>query len=131
MSFLRLSIAALLFIAPAANADELLCASKKEEALYFSTGQVRLVAEIASPTLLSRISLQTTGSDKLGFRGTEEVEGKASDRYVRFSLGGDAWCSYRLALPVAFMTKETTTAFLDAFCEEGVKSEVRLYCRVQ
>jgi hypothetical protein len=125
-----LLLAALFVLAPGyASADELLCASKKDQSLYVTTGQVRLRADIANPTLLERVSVSTTGSKQLGVL-VGEVEGVNKGEYVRFEIGADAWCSYRLALPKNFMTREKTPAFLDAFCEENGKDSIRLDCAV-
>lgn len=127
------ALALILVLASAqlASADELLCASKKDQKLYYSIGQVRLTAEINSPTLLSRLSMGITGSNHLGLNQEAEVNGTIGGDYVRFDIGSDAWCNYRLALPKGFMTKERTAAFLDANCEAGIKSSVRLNCAIQ
>ena len=119
-----------LLVAQTAQADELLCASKKNQTLYYTTGQVKLTAEIANTTLLYRLSLSTSGSDKLGVREAE-LKGKIQGDYVRFEIGGDAWCSYKLTLPKGFMTQESTPAFIDAYCEENSKYSVRLNCAIQ
>jgi len=119
-----------LSIIQAAQADELLCASEKNQILYYTTGQVRLTAEINNTTRLSRVSLSISGSEKYGV-SQAEVKGKIQGNYVRFEIGGDAWCSYKLTLPKGFMTRESTPAFIDAYCEESTKSSVRLNCAIQ
>jgi hypothetical protein len=110
------------------QADEIKCASARDQSLYFSTGQVRATAEVNSPILLSNLQISTTGSDVLG-ANESEVKGKVSGNWVRF-YAADAWCHYTLTLPRFFMTQETFPLFLDAGCEEQTKYEVRLKCRI-
>jgi len=119
-----------LSIANVARADQLLCASKKNEPLYYSTGQIKLTAEIADTTTLSMVTLRTSGSGTLG-SSESEVFGKIHGDYVRFEIGGDAWCSYKLALPKDFKTREQTWAYVDAHCEENANSSIRLNCSIQ
>ena len=108
-----------------AHADELLCASKKDQNIYFSTGQVLLTAEVNSPTLLSRLSMKVTGGSNLG-ANVEELNGN----WVRFQFS-DAWCDYTATLPKGFMTSESAAMFLDARCEENTNSTVKLNCKIQ
>ena len=118
------------FLCDSAQADELLCASKKDQSLYYSTGQIKVRAEINSPTLLSALSLKTTGSSTLGL-SEDVVKGKVIGNWVRFQ-GSDAWCDYTLALSRNFMTKEESfPLFLDARCEEKTNTSIRLNCKIE
>lgn len=131
MKKVLLLIAALPFFTTfSAQADEIVCASKKDAYIYFTEGQVLFRAEVNSSTLLGNTELTVKGEPKLD-ASTEESEGKATDKYVRFPVGSSLFCNYRLALPKDFMTKETTLAFLDAYCEEGYDSSATLSCRIQ
>ena len=112
-----------------AHADELLCASAGNQELYYTNGQVRLTAIINNETSLSNLELTTTGSDTLGV-SEEHIDGEIKGKYVRFSAS-DAWCNYRITLPLGFMQKATTVMFLDAYCEENSNYSIRLKCAVQ
>lgn len=112
-----------------AHADELLCASIGNQELYYTNGQVRITAIINNETSLRKLELSTTGSDTLGV-SEEKVDGKIKGKYSRFSFS-DAWCNYRIALPLGFMQKTNTTVFLDANCEENSNYSLRLNCAVQ
>jgi hypothetical protein len=115
------------------HAASLKCASKKEQTLYYSEGQVMLlVKDIVSETLMfdSSISLQPLG--KLGTR-EKTVNGSFSgnSNWVRFKIGADAWCNYRLALPRGFhKIRGNLTAYVDAYCEENSNYNIRLSCKI-
>lgn len=107
---------------------QLLCASKKNQDLYFTSGQIRVVATITNATEFEIISLSTTGGD-LGF-DEADLMGEVKGRYVRFKAS-DAWCNYNMALPANFLTSKTAPMFLDASCEEGNDYIIRLNCAVK
>lgn len=117
----------------AAQADTLRCASKKNETLYYTDGQLLLeVKNVASETLLMETSLSLQPEGKLGSQD-KKLEGRISGagKWIRFNMFGDAWCSYRLALPRGFSTKtESFAAFVDATCEENSNYSIRLNCRM-
>lgn len=116
-----------------AQADTLRCASKKNETLYYTDGQLLLeVKNVAGETLLLNASLTLKPADKLGSQDSK-LEGTISGagKWVRFNMFGDAWCSYRLALPRGFNEKtESFPAFVDASCEENSNYSIRLNCRM-
>ena len=122
-----------LFATQAAQADTLKCASKKDEHLYYTDGQLLLVVkDVAGETLLFDSSLTLKPEGKLGsedkkLEGTIAGEGK----WIRFNMYGDAWCSYRLALPRGFSDKrEAFPAFVDAYCEENSNYSIRMSCKI-
>lgn len=116
-------------IAGTASAKDISCSSKKNESLYFTTGQVSFTARVDTTTALSFASLSTTGSSNLG-SNDEEVDGKIQGRYVRFQMA-DAWCSYKITFPSDFETRKTTPMFLDASCEASSKASILLTCSVK
>lgn len=118
-----------LLVSTYVQADELLCASARNQSLYYSTGQVRLTAQINNETSLDNLRLTITGSSLLGVNEAV-VDGTVVGRYKRFNVS-DAWCNYRITLPSGFMTRSSTPAFLDANCEENTNSSIRLNCVVQ
>ena len=122
-----------LFTAQAAQADSLKCASKKDEHLYYTDGQLMLlVKDVVGETLMFGSSLSLQPEGKLGAR-EKKIEGsfKGDGKWVRFGIGGDAWCSYRLALPRGFSKKDTTfPAFVDAYCEENSNYSIRMSCKI-
>ena len=111
-----------------ASATELLCASKKDQDLYYSNGQVLITAKASSPTLLTNFTMEMKGSN-LG-SSENRIRGKATNNWVRFQFA-DAWCDYSAALPKNFTSLETFTLFLDAHCEENTNGSVRLNCRLK
>lgn len=113
-----------------ARADILVCASQKNESLYYSTGQVKVIAEIGNETWLTDIAISTTGSHLLGTR-TAQSSGHIKGAYVRFDMDSDAWCNYRLVLPKGFNAQEKTVAYVDAYCEENTNNNIRLNCSIQ
>lgn len=113
-----------------AHAENIVCASKEREELYFTQGQILLKGVIADAVSLTDVSMATTGSDVLGF-SSENSTGVVKKEFVRFVVGGDAWCSYRLALPEDFTKRTTVIGFLDASCEEGYNYNIRLNCSIQ
>ena len=108
--------------------DELHCASKANQDLYFTSGQIRLTAEVNSPELLSQVRLSTTGSQELGF-SEDEIQGEVKGKYVRF-YASDAWCNYKLSTLKSFSTSETAVVYLEASCEESNNYSIRLNCRI-
>ncbi len=117
------------FIAGTASATDITCSSKKNESLYFTTGQVLFTAQVDTTTALSFASLSTTGSSALG-ANDEEVDGKIQGRYVRFQMA-DSWCSYKITFPVDFATRKSTPMFLDASCEARSKANILLTCSIK
>lgn len=124
---------ATLFATQAAQADTLKCASKKDEHLYYTDGQLLLVVkDVAAETLMFGSSLSLQPEGKLG-ANEKTVRGsfKGDGKWVRFDIGGDAWCSYRLALPRGFSKKEASfPAFVDAYCEENSNYSIRMSCKI-
>ena len=112
-----------------AHADELLCASKKDQTIYFSQGQVLVKGELNSPTLLSMVSMKVTGGSNLGAI-EDELKGKVKGNWVRFQFS-DAWCDYTATLPKDFMISRSVPMFLDARCEENTNSTIKLFCKIQ
>lgn len=112
-----------------AQAKQITCSSKKEVELYFSTVQINFAADIKNNVTLENISLSLVGDSKMGGR-ENRVEGKATKKYVRFSLYGDHVCSYKLTLRKGFENFKTTTAYLDAFCEDNHNSAHKLSCKL-
>lgn len=133
-----LSVFAFAFIATQAQANvvvPLKCASKKNETLYYTSGQLLLsVKHVFNDTTITGTSLSLQPEGKLGAKVDGQVTGKASrdGKWTRFDIGGDAWCSYRLTLPRGFSERfDTIPAFVDAFCEENSNYSIRLNCRIQ
>lgn len=119
------------FLAASASAGELVCASKKDETLYYSSGQLLLSADVVSETNLRDVDLSLQPGSKHGSRDAD-VTGAGSGRWIRFALEGDAWCSYKLALPAGFdQGGRTFPAFVDAACENNTRSSVRMSCRLR
>jgi hypothetical protein len=113
-----------------AQADELLCASGKNENLYYGpSGQILFKATIANEGLLENARM--TAPSQMGF-SAEEMQGKksASGKYMKFK-DSDAWCNYTLTLPVGFMARAASPLFLDAKCEGGTVSDHRLSCKIE
>lgn len=109
------------------------CASKKNENLYFTEGQLLFTAKhVLNETTLLSTSLTLVPRDKLS-ADERQADGKISrdGKWVRFVIGGDAWCSYRIALPRDFQNRrDSIPAFVDAFCEENSYYSIRLNCRI-
>ena len=128
-----LALTLAVFTAQAAQASTLKCASKKDEHLYYTDGQLLLVVKkVAGETLLLDSSLSLRPEGKLGSNDAK-LEGSitGTGKWIRFSMYGDAWCSYRLALPRGFTEKtESFPAFVDAYCEENSNYTVRMNCRL-
>jgi hypothetical protein len=118
-------------ICSSAQADTLLCASKRNAEIYFTEGQVRITAEINSSTLLSNVNFSIKGGENTLNSLTEEAKGKVTAAYVRFELEGSLFCTYKIALPKNFMTQSNTRLYVDASCEEGYNYSVQLNCSVQ
>lgn len=118
-------------IASAVQAAQLLCASKKNESLYYGSGQILLVANIQSENQLGNLEMTFTGDGVLGATETV-VTGTSKGKYTKFNLYGDPLCSYELTLFQGFASeKASTTAFLDAFCDDGTKNEIKLSCLIK
>jgi|GEM_PF-1394381 len=133
-----ISLFALSFLAVNAQADvsvPLKCASKKDETLYYTSGQLLLtVKNVTSDTEITGTSLSLQPEGKLGDKVNGNISGKIGrdGKWVRFDIGGDAWCTYRLTLPRGFNERfDTIPAFVDAFCEENSNYSIRLNCRIQ
>ncbi len=122
---------ALLTLSEPVHAESLRCASTKNETLYYDTGRAVLSAEVVSDTQLSQVNLSFEPARKLGSTQTA-AEGVVKGNYVRFPLGGDAWCSYKIAAPVNFRGKRGSfPLFLDAYCESNSNYNIRLYCSLR
>lgn len=128
-----IALALTLFTTQAAQADTLKCASAKGQNIYYGNeGQLLLVATVLGETLLSNSRLTFTGDSNYGSQdarlgGTINGSGK----YVRFSLDGDAWCSFKLTLPRGFQNaRAKISAFVDAYCEENTNSSIRMSCKI-
>lgn len=129
VSTFTLLVLANLAFTSVANAAQISCTTDKEVELYFSSGYIRLTADIKNNVTLENLSLSLIGDAKMGGR-ENLIEGKTTKKYVRFSLYGDHVCSYKLTLRKHFATYKTTTAYLDAFCEENHNSAHRLKCKI-
>jgi len=109
------------------------CASNKNETLYYTEGQLLFTAKhVLNETTLLSTSLTLIPEKKLG-ADERQADGKISrdGKWIRFEIGGDAWCSYRLALPRGFQERTNSIpAFVDAFCEENSNYSIRLNCRI-
>lgn len=131
---LFLSLIALSVLSANANAATLRCASKKGESLYYTEGQLVLVAgSVISDELLSNASLELLPASKLGVKEQRVVADKkrSTAQYVRFNLGADAWCNYRLTLPRGYSDRgEAFPAFVDANCEENSNYSIRMSCSI-
>ena len=116
------------FLSAQAHAETLRCASKKNETLYYTEGQLLLTATVAGDSELRNVRLSLQPEGKLGAQ-EGQATGKTSGGWTRFSAGGDAWCSYRLALPASFARDSGKfVGFVDASCEENSRYSVRVYC---
>ena len=131
------SVLSLAFFASAAQANvvvPLKCASKKNETLYYTEGQLLFTAKhVSSNSAIIGTSLSLRPEGKLGAKVNGKISGKASrdGNYVRFQIGGDAWCSYRITLPADFNERfDAFPAFVDASCEENSNYSIRLSCRL-
>jgi hypothetical protein len=113
-----------------ANAKSITCTSKKGEQIYYTEGQLVLNSEIVNATTLEGGEFVVLPKDKL-WTNIERAEAVTRNGYSRFVIGGDAWCSYRLALPEDFLSRTGKfNAFLDAYCEENSNSSHRVGCRI-
>ena len=129
-SFLLVSIA-LTILSTSAQAAQLLCVSEKEETLYYSTGTVRISAELEPDGQATEIQLSTTGSSNLGGKFTAtEIGTVLNENYARSSFS-DAWCNYRMALRLECSSLETYAVYLDAYCEGGSIDRLRFNCTIQ
>lgn len=114
-----------------AQAKTLDCRSYQREHIYYTDGHLELKATIGSGVDLSAIAFTVLPEDKLKSRDDEST-GQVRGGYVRFGLMGDAWCSYRVALPEDFNHRvQPFTAFVDAYCEENTNSSHPLRCEVR
>lgn len=112
-----------------ASAEHLFCASKKNENMYYTTGQIRLTAQIADEAFLTDVNF--SGAEPLGFV-EDGLAGKKINggRSLRFQ-GGDAWCSYDLIFPANFTARSRSTLTVKAYCEENTNSTHILYCTIK
>jgi hypothetical protein len=116
--------------ASAVQAAQLLCASKKNESLYYGSGQILLLANIHSENELGNLEMTFTGDSVLGAKETI-VTGTSKGKYTKFNLYGDPLCSYKLTLFQGFAAEKATTAFLDAYCDDGSTNEIKLSCSIK
>ncbi len=133
---LHISVFALSLFAAQAEANmvvSLKCASKKNEILYFTEGQLLFTSKhVLNETTLLSTSLTLVPRDKLG-ADERQADGKISSdgKWVRFEIGGDAWCSYRIALTRDFQNRrDSIPAFVDAFCEENSNHSSSRNCQI-
>jgi hypothetical protein len=116
-----------LFFSMFSQASELLCASKSGETIYYADGQIKITAQVNSPTHLSRLSLHISDGN-VGF-SNEDVRGQVRGNWVRFQAS-DAWCDYTIVMPRTFRVRTSFKMFLDARCDENTNSSHRLNCRM-
>lgn len=120
-----------LLMVPATQAATLVCASMKDETLYYQDGQLVLSAVATEPSVLQSAELSFLPARRLGTSETD-IQGQQKGGWIRFQLSGDAWCSYKVALPADFLEQSRAfTAFVDAVCEENSNSTIRLSCRLR
>lgn len=111
------------------QAQQIQCASGPNEMLYYSIGQILVQAQFQPQSLnLTEVGLGMKGNSVLGLKQAR-AQGSVQGPYLRFNLGVDSWCGYRLTFVSNMMGQEQFPAFLDSLCEHGIRSSVRLSCR--
>ena len=116
-------------ISVASGGQKFECLSGPQNMLYYSVGQVRLSAQMWSPgSALTDIQLSTSGSSVIGLAGSR-AQGHSQGQYLRFDLGVDSWCGYRLGMVPKSFSQPSFQVFVDAHCENAVRSSVLLTCQ--